>query len=249
MAIYEKPVWMLMRDMVNQKNLTRDKIISRNDVILWFQENYPKIKKGTITAHLLKMSTNAHSRIHYNVNSDGHDDLFFQIDSQNFRLYEPGVDPQPIYSREEEIQTEEEVADEPNEFAYERDLKNFLAKNLQILGADIKLYEDEDINGIEFPVGGRFIDILAVDGNNDYVVIELKVSRGYDRVIGQLLRYMAWIKNNMAEPGQNVKGVIVARSISEDLLLASSLISNIKLFEYKLHVSVNKIFGGTEYLD
>jgi len=53
------------------------------------------------------------------------------------------------------------------------------------------LYEDEDINGIEFPVGGRFIDILVLDGNNDYVVIELKVSRGYDRVIGQLMRYMA----------------------------------------------------------
>ena len=29
--------------------------------------------------------------------------------------------------------------------------------------------------------------------------------------------YMAWIKNNMAEPGQNVKGVIVARSISRVL--------------------------------
>jgi RecB family endonuclease NucS len=103
------------------------------------------------------------------------------------------------------------------------------------------LYEDEDINGIEFPVGGRFIDILAVDGNNDYVVIELKVSRGYDRVIGQLMRYMAWIKKNLAEPDQDVKGVIVARSISEDLLLASSLVTNIKLFEYELYVTVNEI--------
>ena len=42
---------------------------------------------------------------------------------------------------------------------------------------------EEGINGIEFPVGGRFIDILAVDSNNDFFVIELKVSRGYDRVI------------------------------------------------------------------
>ncbi len=66
------------------------------------------------------------------------------------------------------------------------------------------------------------MDILAVDKNNGYIVIELKVSRGYDRVIGQLLRYMAWIKKNHAETDQKVRGVIVARDISEDLLLACS---------------------------
>jgi endonuclease len=241
MSIYEKPVWMLMKDMVIEKELNKDEIITRDEVVSWFQEKYSQIIKSTITAHLLKMSTNAHSRIHYNVNADGHDALFFQIDSQKFRLFNPESDPQPIYSIENEIQTADEVPDEPNEFAYERDLKSFLAKNKQILGADIRLYEDEDINGVEFPVGGRFIDILAVDGNHDYVVIELKVSRGYDRVIGQLMRYMAWIKMNTTEPGQNVKGVIVARSISEDLLLASSMIPNIKLFEYELYVKVKEI--------
>ena len=143
MSIYEKPVWMLMKDMVIEKELNKDEIITRDEVVSWFQEKYPQIKKSTITAHLLKMSTNAHSRIHYNVNADGHDDLFFQIDSQKFRLYDPESDPQPIYSIENEIQTADEVPDEPNEFAYERDLKSFLAKNIQILGADIRLYEDE----------------------------------------------------------------------------------------------------------
>ena len=44
---------------------------------------------------------------------------------------------------------------------------------------------------VEYPVGGRFIDILPVDRNAGYVVIELKMSRGYDRTVGQLLRYMA----------------------------------------------------------
>jgi hypothetical protein len=39
---------------------------------------------------------------------------------------------------------------------------------------------------IGFPVGGRIIDILAVDKGGRYVVIELKVSRGYDRVVGSI---------------------------------------------------------------
>ena len=36
---------------------------------------------GHCTAHLMKLSTNAHSRVHYNVNPDGADDLFYQVDA------------------------------------------------------------------------------------------------------------------------------------------------------------------------
>ena len=44
----------------------------------WFKEKYPLIKPGTISAHLLKLSTNAPSRVHYGVDQDGMDDLLFQ---------------------------------------------------------------------------------------------------------------------------------------------------------------------------
>jgi hypothetical protein len=90
-------------------------------------------------------------------------------------------------------------------------------------------------------VGSRRIDILALDSEDTYVVIELKVSRGYDRVVGQLLRYVAWIRQNQAEPGQRVRGVIVAREISEDLLLACSELDNVSLFEYELSVSLQRV--------
>ena len=105
----------------------------------------------------------------------------------------------------------------------------------------LRLYEDEGIRGIEFPVGGRFIDILAVDESNAYVVVELKVSRGYDRVVGQLLRYIAWIEQHHAEPAQCVRGVIVAKEISEDLKLACSRVQGVRLFEYKLSVTLKPI--------
>ena len=94
--------------------------------------------------------------------------------------------------------------------------------------------------GIEFPVGGRFIDILAVDNQNNLVVIELKVSRGYDRVAGQILRYIAWIEKYLAEENQKVKGIIIASSISEDLLLAASKIPDVSLYEYDLKVNLRK---------
>ena len=90
-------------------------------------------------------------------------------------------------------------------------------------------------------MGGRFIDILAVDKDDNLVVIELKVSKGYDRVVGQLLRYMGWIKNNLAEPGQGVRGIIIARFISEDLLLACAGLQNVQLFEYELSIRLREI--------
>ena len=194
---------------------------------------------------MLKLSINAPSRIHYSVDPNGKDDLLFQIDSKKFRLYDHSSDPDPIYSKPEEdekiTQKHKEPEENGNEFAYEKDLQNFLAKNLSLIEPGLSLYMEEEISGIEFPVGNRFIDILALDRENNYVVIELKVSRGYDRVVGQILRYMAWIRKNHAEESQKVRGIIIAREISDDLLLACSETNSVELYEYNLSVSLNKI--------
>lgn len=233
-----------MHDMVRDRGIKPGQIFTRDNVRSWFKEKYPKIKDGTIAAHMIRMSVNARSRTHYNA-KPGEDDLFFQIDQKQFRLYDEISDPAPIYEKSVAPEPEEQEAidEEPDgspEFAYEKDLQNYLAKNLSIIEPGLQLFEDDDINGIEFPVDGRFIDILAVDEQGSYVVVELKVSRGYDRVVGQLLRYMSWIKLHQAENGQSVRGVIVAREISKDLLLACSGIPDIELFEYELSIKLQK---------
>jgi RecB family endonuclease NucS len=93
---------------------------------------------------------------------------------------------------------------------------------------------------VEYDAGGRFIDILAVDKNGQFVVIELKVSKGYDRVIGQLLRYIAWVEKNLSD-GVQVRGFIVANEISDDLRLATRKIPGVKLFQYKLAFSLEDV--------
>lgn len=245
-SLYDKPVRVLMKDFVKETNITKGQIFSKSEVRNWFNRNYPKIKEGTVSAHLLRMSVNSPSRIHYNARPD--DDLFFQIDSSTFRLYNVDNDPHPIYTQKQSLEViEEDIEQEliahhaSPEFAYERDLQNYLAKNLSLIEPNLRLFEDDGINGVEFPVGGRYIDLLAVDDQGHYVVIELKVSKGYDRVVGQLLRYMAWIKQHHAEDGQKVRGIIVSRTISNDLLLACSNLQNIELFEYELSVALRKI--------
>jgi hypothetical protein len=244
--MYEQPVRVIMQEMIRALFTQPGQIVSKDRVINWFREKFPKIKRGTITAHLIRFSTNASSRLYYNARP-GEEDILFQIDGSHFRRYDPANDPPPIHEASQVSVSmraplvEAYEAEAANEFAYESDLRDFLAKNLTILRRDLRLYAEEGITGVEFPAGNRFIDILAVTPENDYVVIELKVSRGYDRVVGQLLRYMGWIKMNQAEPGQSVTGIIVSREITQDLLLACHGLTNIELFEYQLSVSLRKV--------
>jgi endonuclease len=214
MAIYEKPVRLLLKDMIADLAPTPGVVFAKDAAISWFAARYPKIKDGTISAHLIRFSTNAPSRLHYSARPD--EDLLFQIDGSRFRLFDPGKDPAPIHSKPVLPDEPPPVSDEPvepSEFAYESDLRDFLARNLTLIEPGLELYQDDGITGVEFPAGGRFIDILAVDRDRNFVVIELKVSRVYDRVVGQVLRYMAWVRRNHAEDQQKVRGVIATRDL------------------------------------
>jgi len=251
MPLYDKPVRVILKDMIGEFKTSGRTKFDTSDAIDWFAQRYPLVKEGTIRAHLRRFSANDPNRIHYSLRPG--EGLLFKLGPSSYRMYDPDNDPPEIVSKTKDTEPSDDE-DGPvspasqggvtgdSQFAYERDLQNFLAKNLNLLEEGLKLYEDDEggINGIEFDVGGRRIDILATDANNDLVVIELKVSRGYDKVVGQILRYMSWIKKNQAESTQNVRGIIVAREISEDLRLATSLVPGVLLYEYELAINLTK---------
>ena len=255
-TLYEKNVRELVRDMVKDLGLQPGQVLTTTRVLTWFQERYPKLQQATVRAHLTQATTNAPSRLHHPPITAA-DDLLYQIDRSQYRLYEPSKDPAPIHdlvdgdvAREEEVEREAdeeadiEESDRPaatSEFLLEKDLQRYLAENLPTVEPGLSLYEAEGVRGFEFDAGGRRIDILAVDKAGALVVLELKVSKGYDRVVGQLLRYMNWVRVNMAEPGQRVRGMIVCRTMSEDLRLACASVPNVELFEYSLSVKVAKV--------
>ena len=253
-TIYDKATRVLLKDMLADMGVKPGQVFTTSRVLEWFKERYPKLQPSSLRAHLVQASTNDRSRLHH-PSTNITDDLLFKVASGQYRLYEAGKDPAPIHefvegdvAREEEIVAE---ADEENhgealsgssEFLLERDLQNYLAKNLDCIEPGLKIYESDDIKGFEYEAGGgRRIDILAIDAAGDLVVLELKVSKGYDRVVGQLLRYVNWIRLNLAEPGQKVRGMIICRSMTEDLRLACAGMKDVELYEYQLSVSVRKI--------
>ena len=144
------------------------------------------------------------------------------------------------YSNDAGIEEDEiEEEGEGTSFAYEEDLKNYLANNLSIIEPGMNLYKDEnDVDGIEYPVdpNNKRIDILAVDKNGIPVVIELKVSRGYEKVIGQCLYYKNRVKKLLET--EKVRVVIIAREISQNLKTATEDLQDVQLFEYILSVKL-----------
>lgn len=250
MPIYDRPTKSLMADWAKD-NLKPDQVFSKSDVVPWFAQHYPKIKRNNVGMEVEAMSINNPVRKHHpSVKPGSGHDLFFKLGPDRYRLRNPETDGQPLYKADLEKdggdavssveQIEADTDEGGSEFAYERDLQNYLAKNLHRIEPGLRVYEDDDISGLEFPAGGRYIDILAVDAQGSFVVVELKVSRGYDRVIGQLLRYMSWVDQNM-ETSKPVRGIIVAKEITNDLKLAASRISGVRLIEYEIEFKLRPV--------
>ena len=94
---------------------------------------------------------------------------------------------------------------------------------------------------VEFSVddSGRRIDILAKDNDGIPVVIELKVSRGHERTIGQALYYRGRIKTLFNVP--RVRIFIVASQIGPELRLAAGDLPDVTLFDYRLSMTVERV--------
>jgi hypothetical protein len=138
----------------------------------------------------------------------------------------------------------EPYLDELASFALEAQLRDFIAANIAripVRSTRLRLYSDPSgRGGREYPTAVGPIDILAVDESGNFFVFELKLDRGPDRVLGQLARYMGWVKANLASRS-DVRGVVVARSIDQKLRYAASVMQNVTLLEYEIDFRVREV--------
>ncbi len=150
---------------------------------------------------------------------------------------------------EEEAEEVAENQEQPPEldavsFALEAQLRDFIVENLPripVNGSRLKLFVDSSgREGREYPTAVGPIDILAQDESGDFIVFELKLERGPDRALGQLARYMGWVKLQLAVE-RNVRGVVVARSIDERLRYAACVIPNVSLLEYAVEFRLQDV--------
>ncbi|HNT26153.1 MAG TPA: endonuclease NucS [Anaerolineales bacterium] len=130
-----------------------------------------------------------------------------------------------------------EILEDPNAFVLEKYLEDFIVSNFHaIFKGELKIYEDSEGNaGQQYTTDIGSIDILSVEPKtNSFVVIELKKGRPSDQVIGQILRYMGWVKQNLCTSGQGIKGLIICRDPDPKLSYALEMTNNIDVRYYSV---------------
>jgi hypothetical protein len=254
----EKPfVWQMIREAIDNLNGRATYAEIKN----YIHSKWDNVNNLTINTQLLILTVNQPSRIHYPENkkpriSDSQYDILYSTGRGQVVKYNPeehGI--WEIYQNEfgsplvrQVISNEEEVFDniaDPDAesfiFPIEANLRDFLISNLNtVKDSKLSLFVDENgRDGKEYPTAVGPIDILTVDEDGNFIVFELKLTRGADKALGQILRYMGWVKKNLAN-GKLVKGVIVANKMDEKIKYAVMMTSDITLYEYEMNFVLSR---------
>ncbi len=101
--------------------------------------------------------------------------------------------------------------------------------------------EDGELVGQQYMTDVGPIDILAISKDKSRIlVVELKRGRASDVVVGQLLRYMGYIKEQVAEPAQTVEGAIIALEDDIKLRYALSPLPTVTFYRYQISFKLVK---------
>jgi len=225
-------------------------------------QKYGDVKNNSINCQIIVCTVNHPSRIHYFENlkprqSNGKYDFLYTVGKGIVEKYNPDHHGMwEIYLNDQNNPSVRQIDDigdacestdiqvqETTDytFAHENHLRDFIKKNLTSIDNNLSLYaSDEGVSGVEFITSVGRIDILTKNKNDEFVVIELKLSRGQDAALGQLQRYMGWVKTNLSETNAPVHGVIIAKKIDEKLKYAVSVANNITLYEYEMNFDIRK---------
>lgn len=141
------------------------------------------------------------------------------------------------------ISTDETIEDVTT-FALEKHLEDFLVSNWKQteLGKHYEIFEEDgEIVGQQYPTDTGPIDVLAISKDKkEILIVELKKGRASDSVVGQIQRYMGYVLQELAEPNQKVKGIIIALEDDQRIRRALAVAQNIEFYRYQVSFKLEK---------
>ncbi|MCY3003121.1 MAG: endonuclease NucS [Planctomycetota bacterium] len=149
----------------------------------------------------------------------------------------PAPSPTVIVSSDPDIE-------DPVAFAMEKHLEAFLVANWNqtLLSKDFSIYEEEgEPVGQQYATDAGPIDVLAISKDKKrLLVVELKRGRASDVVVGQVLRYMGFVKEQVAEDYQTVEGAIIALEDNQKMRWALVSVPSISFYRYEISFKLVK---------
>jgi hypothetical protein len=115
---------------------------------------------------------------------------------------------------------------------HEVHLEELLAEDLDVVEPGLQLVRRQQDAG----AAGR-IDLLCRSAEGELVVVEVKrLNTRAEDVYKQTMAYVGWVRRNLAENGQAVRGIIVGGRLDEKVLLAIEGTPNLKYRRLSLTV-------------
>lgn len=144
-----------------------------------------------------------------------------------------------------QIIVNDETIEDVSAFAMEKHLEHFLVQNWSQteLGKDYDIFEvDGEKVGQQYLTDTGPMDILAIKKDkSELLVVELKRGRASDVVVGQTLRYMGYALQELAEPHQQVRGVIIALEDDQKIRRALAATPSIEFYRYQVSFKMQKL--------
>jgi len=148
-----------------------------------------------------------------------------------------------IYKRTLDLEVKNETSVVSTGLFYmEKQLEDFIIENWANtqFGSELDLiYEEGNLKSQQYRTDIGPIDILAIERKTKkHVVIELKKNQTSDDTVGQILRYMGWVKEKLNDP--EVRGIIVAGKYDEKLDYARKMIPGLEVFIYEVQFNLKE---------
>ena len=138
----------------------------------------------------------------------------------------------------------DQTIEDPVAFAMEKHLEAFLVANWNQtdLSREFSIFEEDgEAVGQQYATDAGPIDILAISKDRKkLLVVELKRGRATDVVVGQVLRYMGFVKEQIAEADQKVEGVIIALDDDKKMRWALMSVPSITFYRYQISFKLIK---------
>jgi hypothetical protein len=120
--------------------------------------------------------------------------------------------------------------------------QTLLHRNMPRLFPKLKYFDEEEQmrkNGQYDTQAVGIMDMLCIDENGDFIIIEIK-RQATDKTIGQILRYMGWTQEELCKDGQKVRGLIVAERKDIQLEFALKVIPSVKFMKLGLTITLEE---------
>lgn len=127
--------------------------------------------------------------------------------------------------------------------SYERDLQSSMILQIDTLFPEYHIYGGESLEGVEFAINGKRIDILLEHKEkSELLAIELKAGIGDFKVFGQIAMYLGLLEERF--PDLDCCGVIVCGQVDESLALACKMSDRVSLKQYEMQLVLTDYNSG-----